>query len=251
MHNQEKLIKTIQSFSELPHSILLVGEQGSGKQDICEYIAELFNLQLYDLTEFISKEFIDEINQTQTPSLYTVNISNISVKEQNILLKLYEEPNPNTYIVIKCVSDSIPLDTIKSRSYILRMQPFAIEYLSELVESKDRDLILRICTTPGQINIANHTDMNGLYNLCNNMTTRMKDAPFFNLMSIADKINFNDEYDKYDLLLFIKTLGKVCLESGSADLYSQLLNMNSYIWSMNSKRQYFEHFLIESWNVYH
>lgn len=250
---QDRLYKIIDSYKKetLPHSMLLIGEQGSGKDEICKYIADKFDLQLYDLTEFISNEFISEINQTQTRSLYTVNMSDITVKDQNVLLKLYEEPNPSTYIIIKCINDFGAIDTIKSRSYTLKMSSFSKDILSEYIESEDKDLILSICTTPGQIEIANHTDMKGLYGLCYNMVTRMKDAPFFNLMSIANKINFSDEYDKYDLLLFVKMLSKICLEFNSIDLYLKVHDMNSLIWSMNSKKQYFENFLIKSWELVH
>lgn len=250
---QEKLYEKIDSFTinNLPHSILLIGEQGAGKGEVCQYISDKFNLQFYDLTDFISNEFIDEINQTQTRSLYTVDLQKITVREQNILLKLYEEPNPSTYIILKSVGDFGAIDTIMSRSYVLKMSSFSKEILDEYITQGDHNFILKICTTPGQIETANHTDIDGLRNLCHNMVTRMADAPFFNVMSIANKINFGDEYDKYDLLLFIKVLSNECLQTGSVDLYSKLNNLNLLIWSMNSKKQYFEHFLIESWELYH
>ena len=248
---QEELYGKINSFtiSNLPHSILLVGEVGSGKHEICEYIANKFNLQFFDVTNSINNELIDQINQTKTNSLYVINISDLSIREQNILLKLYEEPDTNTYIILKSTSEYLPLETILSRSYVLKMKNFSRELLSSYITSNDKDYILNICTTPGQIEIANHTDIDKLRSLCDNMINRLKTAPLFNVLSIVNKINFNDEYDKFDLFLFIKVLSYECLmlKDGNINLYKLIKKLDRYIWSMSNKKQYFEHFLIEAW----
>ena len=82
---QEELFTKIDSFTNetLPHSILLIGEVGSGKDEVCKYIADKFDLDLFDLTESISNEFIDQINQMQTRSLYVVDMQKITIKDQN------------------------------------------------------------------------------------------------------------------------------------------------------------------------
>ena len=248
---QEKLYQQIDSFtiSTLPHSILLLGEEGSGHIEICQYIADKFNMNIYDLTDFISLEFINEINSTNTISLYHVDISRITEKEQNIILKLFEEPNPFTYIVLNCYSDDSVIETIKSRSYILKMSKYTHEQLSELT---DNELILKICTTPGQIEIANRTDMTKLYNLCETILKSISTANYQNTLSISNMINFKDEYDKYDLKLFIRTLKYVILmgnyEKG-LQIYTELNKMAKKIESMNSKQIYFEHFLTDIWNL--
>ena len=253
---QNKLINEIDNFTlkTLPHSILLLGEVGSGHVDICKYISDRFNLQLYDLTEFISNEFIDEINASQTPSLYYVDMNKVGEREQNILLKLYEEPNALTYIVLNCESDDLIIDTIKSRSYQLKMSRYTTEQLNTFINQGNNELILKICTTPGQIEIANHTNIEGLFSLCNTMLSSMGKANYQNALSIANKINFKDEYDKYDLLLFIKCLKYTLLMSdiqNVVDLYKLVNSMSKRIWSMNNKSQYFEHFLTEFWEVFH
>lgn len=249
--DQEELYKNIDNFTQstLPHSIMLIGEVGSGKKEICEYIANKFDLQLFDITSTINNEFISQINQSQIRSLYVVDVKDISIKDQNILLKLYEEPNNNTYIILKSVSEYFPLETILSRSYILKMKSFSKEMLSQYITSNDREYVLKICTTPGQVEIANHTDMNKLRDLCKNMINKIDEAPLFNVMSIVNKINFDDEYDKFDLFLFIKVLSYECLISDKKclDLYLLIKKLNTYIWSMANKKQYFEHFLINAW----
>lgn len=247
---QEELFTKIDSFTNetLPHSILLIGEVGSGKDDVCRYIADKFDLDLFDLTESISNEFIDQINQMQTRSLYVVDIQKITIKDQNVMLKLYEEPSLSTYLILKSTTDYGPIDTILSRSYILKMKNFSKDLLESLIESDNKDYVLKICSTPGQIELANHTDIEKLKQLCDTMATKIETAPFFNVMSIADKINFSDNYDKFDLLLFIKALSQSCLEFNNYKVYKNLKQLDKFIWNMNNKKAYFEHFLIESWN---
>ena len=248
---QEKLINTINNLENLPHSILLIGEEGSGHIEVCNYISNLFDLVIYDLTEFISNEFIDEINASNTRSLYYVNMSNIGEREQNIILKLYEEPSPYCYIILNCESEDIVIDTIKSRSYILKFEKYKKDYLKELIIKKESsELILKICNTPGQIELANYTNVEALYELCTKIWLVLKDANFQNTMSIANKINFKDEYDKFDLSLFLKTLKITLLESNITNkikLYEVLLKCSKYIKNMNNKQIYFENMLINLW----
>ena len=55
-------------------------------------------------------------------------------------------------------------------------------------------------------------------------------------MSIADKINFSDNYDKFDLLLFIKALSQSCLEFNNYKVYKNLKQLDKFIWNMNNRR---------------
>lgn len=247
---QENIFNFIDNLINLPHSILLKGELGSGRTALCEFISARFDLEMIDITDNLSKELVDDIISIQTRSLIVVDLNKITVKEQNIMLKLYEEPGENVFIVLKTTNDSIPLETIKSRSWIITMNTYSNDLLREYIKSKDEDLILSICRTPGQVEIANHTNMIALEELCENIVSKVGKAPFFNVMSIVNKINFKDEYDKFDLLLFIKMLSKKCLIHGAYEVYRELNTMNSYIWSMTNKSQYFEHFLIKVWEIY-
>jgi len=251
---QNNLISTIDSFKRLPHSILLIGDSGAGHEDVCEYISSKFNLDMHNITEFISLEYIDEINSSSSSSLYIIDMNKIDERKQNILLKLFEEPNEYTYIVLNCEHDELVLDTIKSRSYLLKFDKLNKAQLKEFV-SKDAsedvaNLILNVCTTPGQIEIANYTDIRTLYDLCSKILISMKDANFQNTLSISNKINFNDEYSKFDLGLFFKVLKFTLVDSDVINkqlLCEDINKCSRFIKVMNSKKQYFENFLINMW----
>ena len=250
---QDELLHTIDAFDDLPHSILLVGDQGSGHDDICNYISNKFNINICDITEFISLDYINEINLSVSKTLYCIDMNLIDERKQNIILKLYEEPSAYAYIILKCEHDDLVLDTIKSRSYILKFKRFSREQLNEYIHSSaNKDLILNVCTTPGQIEIANNTDINNLYLLCDTILKSLNSANFQNTLSIVEKINFKDEYSKFDLSLFLKVLKYELINNNVNNkiLICDLINKCSrYINSMNNKKQYFENFLIELWKI--
>lgn len=249
IEGQEKLFKEIDLFTDdtLPHSILLIGEEGSGKHKVCEYISNKFNLDLFDVSD-ISDDLIDEINQSQTKSLYLIDIDTLSPSKQNILLKLFEEPSKFAYIIIICSIKERVLETILSRSYILQMSLFSKDILRKYVTNNEVDYILDVCTTPGQVQIANRTDMSRLRDVCVNLLDRIQDAPLFNLLSVVNKINFSDEYDKFDLSLFMRVLNHECIKrSNILDLYLIFKHANIYINLMNNKKSYFERCLIEAY----
>ena len=200
----------------------------------------------------ISKDLVDEIYLNATPSLYTIDLTKITEKDQNVLLKLFEEPNKFTYIILYGESLYNVLETIVNRSYILKMASYTREQLEPLVMGENKEVILKLCSTPGQIEIANHTDMNALDILCNTILSRMKVAPYENALTIANKINFKDEYSKFDLSLFIKALGLKMLDNMNKDVFKQyelLIEMNKKIWFMNNKKKYFENFITKLWEA--
>ena len=252
MIGQKDLLKKLNSYTinNFPHSILLVGERGSEQEEVCQYISDKFNLVLIDITKSLDHDLIDSIDQIKVPTLYVVNISELDENIQNVLLKLYEEPNIYTYIILLCENDNLVLDTIKTRSYRLNMDKYTREMLEPLV-TKDKELVLSVCNTPGQIEIAEHTDMSSLLDTCSHLPELRKYMSFSDVLEYSDKINFSDEYDKYDLFIFIKVLRKVLLEH--TDLYKCIVPFDTYVWTMvdrmDGKRRFFDHFMINLWTT--
>lgn len=247
MVNQDKLKSKIDTYSldTLPHSILLLGDEGAGHLDVCEYISNKFDLYNIDISDTISTDYINQVYLTSTPTLYTIDINSLDDKKQNILLKLYEEPGNYIYIVLYGESTYNIIETLVNRSYILKMDLFSRDYLSTLIKSSFTDYILNICTTPGQIETANHTDIEALQKLCENINGRIGSASIGNALTISNKINFSDEYSKYDLGLFIKALGYEFLKSGNIKCYKHLNYVGKNIKFMNDKKKYFDNFILK------
>lgn len=252
MYGQEKLINFIDTFNKntFPHSVLLLGEEGSGQVDICRYIADKFDMLDLDITNSVSHETIENIMMVTTePTIYTIEMNKITEREQNILLKFYEEPNIFTYIILIAETTNDILETILNRSYTLNMCKYTKDQLKKKINNEQEEIILNTCHTPGQIEIANHTDMLALYTLCTNMLEKIKTANFFNTLTISDKINFKDEYSKYDLKLFIRTLLYAMKETSHFEFFDELIHLNRYIDYMNDKKSFFEHFLLNIWRL--
>ena len=243
------------TISTLPHSILLVGERGGRQNEICNKIASGFGMRTIDITDNIDKNYIDQIYLSPNPAIYTVNITEIDFRRQNMMLKLFEEPGPFTFIILIAENIDDVIDTIYNRSYVIRLEGYSREELEPLI-TKDKDLILELCSTPGQVEIANHTDIKALYKLCDTIISSMKTANYANALSIADKINYKDEYDKFDLYLFIKAFSNSLLsrlrQNYDKMIYKYLIavkELNHNVWRVNNKRQQVEYFITNLWGA--
>ena len=256
MIGQEHFIEKLNKYdlSTFPHSVLLLGDKGSGHIDICNYLGERFGIMVYDISEMISTDFIDQVYLNTDPNIYIIDINKITEKEQNILLKLLEEPNQLTYLILYGESTYNLLETVINRSYVLQMDKFTREQLEPLVTNEeDKDLILKLCSTPGQIEIANHTNMKALVKLCSTMMTSMSKANLANALTITNKINFKDEYNKFDLDMFIKVYTNelsVYDTNHKMEILEILGEFKKYINFMTDKKRYFDNFILKLWGIY-
>ena len=247
MIGQKKLKSKIDSYtlSTFPHSILLLGDRGSEKEEICDYISSKFSLPKYDLTELISDEYINEIYSMPNFGLYVIDGTKITEREQNVILKFYEEPNDYMYIILTCESKYNILETIQTRSYELVMDLYTRDELLPLC-SKDTELELSLANTPGTIEELNYVDLQSLKKLCDTIMNKLEIASYQNTLTIANKVNFKDEYDKYPLWAFTRMLSLVMLERKSP-LYWYLLDFMKKYEPLLDKKRFFEHLLTEMW----
>lgn len=212
MIGQINLINKLNKYNidTFPRTTLLIGDKGSGKHLICDYISKnILKLPLYELKD-LSNELITEINLSSNPYIYIIDCNTLSEKQQNIILKFIEEPLKNAFIILLCTNKNILLPTIVNRCISLEIEPYSKEELSTFVRKEylnDIDLILSVYDTPGKIiDNLDHSNYKSLYELCLKMCDKLNIASYTNTLSIADKINYKDEYDKYDIDSFIKML---------------------------------------------
>jgi hypothetical protein len=97
------------------------------------------------------------------------------------------------------------IPTVLNRCYKCKFASYTKEELVNIVGSDVSDAVLSVCTTPGQIRILQN-QYDSLLQLCKTIVTKLSKAAFSNALSIADKINYKDEYDKFDLDIFLKVL---------------------------------------------
>lgn len=211
MVGQTKLLEKLNKYNidNFPRSTMLIGEQGMGKHTLVNYIKDnILHLPVVDITENLNKEYIDLIYLNPNPLIYVIDFTKITEKESNAMLKLIEEPIPTSFLILLVDNRNNVLNTILNRCIIFELEQYSINELKEFTKGcKNEDLILNIVKSPGKIlnsNLDSYIDE--LYNLCNTIVTKINKASYLNTLSITDKINYKDEYNKFDLTVFFDCL---------------------------------------------
>lgn len=222
MIGQQNLLKKLNSYTidTFPRSLLLIGEKGIGKHTLVSYINEnIIKFPLLDITENISDEYISAIYRNPNPYIYLIDLSKLTEKEQNVILKFIEEPLINSFIIILAESRTLILNTVLNRCISFDLEPYTKEELETFLPTKEKsDLLLSILRTPGKILCSKVSDIEAMYNLSENICNNLAKANYANALSIANKINLKDEYDKFDIEIFFDIL--------SLSLFSHYLNEN-------------------------
>ena len=252
---QDRLLYKINSYNidTFPRSVLVLGEQGSGRHTLISYISEnVLKLPMFDITDKLSDEFIDEIYRTSNPNIYIINLDNITEKTQNVLLKFVEEPLSNSFIFLICESTNFVLPTILNRCIIFELAPYTKEDLYQFIPENikfdnEKNLIVNLLRTPGQIINTNIQNIKDLYELCQKMTTKLNVANYANTLSIGNKLNYKDMYDKFDINIFLNTLSYTLyneyLTTNNKNILSQYLLVINERKKLIDKRLNKEHFI--------
>jgi replication-associated recombination protein RarA len=204
MVGQSEISAEVASFSKetAPHTILLLGPGGCGKHTVAKMIADRLEAPMRDITDSVGYELISEIQISTEPCLYLVDLDGIGDRAQNALLKFAEEPTLYSYVMMIASSDVGVLSTIMNRCYVMRFKPYSKD---ELMQFSDDGALVSYCATPGQVKSA-CCSVKDIEALCSGMAGKMARARFDNALSIADRMNYKDEYDKWDVDIFMSVL---------------------------------------------
>lgn len=206
---QDKLINKINNYNidNFPKSLILVGPEGSGKHTIIDYIAKHLNLPYIDLTEYVSYETLTNLSSRTEPYIYVFDANKLSIKDENVILKFIEEPLKNTFVIIACINESQLIDTVLSRCQIWRLDKYKIEQLDKFSSFKLDSSIMHILDTPGKLlKFTNYNEILAINELVKKIFTCIKNANIQNVLTLSNKISFNNEEDKFDFNLFIDFL---------------------------------------------
>ena len=223
MIGQNKLLATINTFTidTFPRSSLLIAEKGMGKHMFTRYISDnILKLPLLDITENISSEVIEQIYRNPNPYVYMINLSDMTEKEQNIMLKFIEEPLNNSFIILLAENQNLVLETIISRCVVFEFENYSKDELKTFISDYDNaDLILTVIRTPGKILTTNTQNIKDIIETCEKIVNKLGQASYANALSITNKINFKDSFDKFDFDIFMNSLSYL--------LFSTYLNTNN------------------------
>lgn len=200
---QTKLLNKINNttIDTFPHTLLLVGELGSGKHLLCNMIHDHLSLPLVDITDDISFETITDIYLSVEPTLYLIDGTKITDRKENALLKLIEEPPKNSFIMIICEATQQLLPTIINRCQVWYLEKYSVEQLREFTND---ERILNIARTPGQVIKLTNQNVEGIISLCSTIIDKIGNANYANTLTITDKVALNNEAEKFDVDCFIR-----------------------------------------------
>ena len=204
---QDALMSIMDEFDlvNLPQTMMLVGEHGCGKHTLCTYLSQKFDMPLYDITDKISLELISEIEENSWLSFYIVNTAEISVKEQNIMLKFLEEPPVNAYIILLVDNISQIIPTVLNRCIVFEYSKYTAEQLSSFLSNPDENDIIQYCRTPGDVITFEKNDLGLVQRTCDMFLAFLPEAPTAAAMySYTSKLAFEDEQDKLNVDLFLR-----------------------------------------------
>ena len=204
---QEKICSRIDSLSldSFPRTLMLVGPRGGGKHLITKYISDKFNLTMIDITTTLDQTSIEELYNRVEPYLYIIRANELSVKEENTILKFLEEPLKNSYIVLLAETDIGILPTILNRCQIWYLQNYTKEFLRTFLTTGD-EYVLNVANTPGQVKELLETPFNDMLQLCDTIITKIHVASVANTLTLSNRMKFKNETSKYDLTIFINIL---------------------------------------------
>lgn len=223
MIGQENLIKSLTTLIEqntFPRFCIFVGAEGSGKKLLANTVAH----QISDIVMFVGvkadeiRAMIESAYRLTSTAVYIIpDTDSMSLAAKNALLKVTEEPPNNAYFIMTLQDENKTLDTIKSRGTVFRMErytPLEIEaYASDTFGySPEIEIYRALCENIGEAKKLHSYNVKDFYEYVNLVVDNIATVSGANAFKIGNKINFKDDYEKYDFKLFLKAFMSICMD---------------------------------------
>lgn len=257
---QDRLKAIFKTFTltTLPKTLLFLGPEGAGKATFANYLAEEFSLNTQIIDEKVSAEELDAFMQKPIYTLYIIDLTKFNEKQQNQFLKFIEEPSQYMYVALLANSTLGILPTVLNRCQKYYLDAYTKEQLKSFdwVNPIEYDFLYEVCPTPGQIMTVDTKTAKPLYDLCELIIKVLPTNTYANTLKIATKINYAEEYNKYEFNLFFNMLSyvaaKVYKETGNETALKVYLITDSAIQELAvnktiQKENYVYKFLTELW----
>lgn len=224
------------TLATLPHTISIIGERGSGRHTLLQDMVQTFEIECENITEAISLDKINEIILSNTLRFYLIEIDKISIKTQNSLLKLLEEPSDTNYIVIMADNPDSMLSTIYNRCFSIELQPYTRD---QLLTFTTDSAILEVARTPGQIIDLSNGELDMMKSLCKKIFTCIKSANYANCLVLPTKLSYKEGEKGFDCDIFFRVLlAESSKESFERYMLTKELCRNASIPHVDKKKLY-------------
>lgn len=201
INNINKILKY--SLDTLPRSIGIVGDKFSGRKSLSKIISDNFNLEYINYSKDI------ELPENKL-CLVVIDFDGEEnlVLSQSKLLKTIEEPQDNLWFVLIMSDTSIILPAILNRLFIIEMEEYNNYDLTCFCEKNNIDMsLVGLFNTPGLLLESSKLNITEMYHTCDTLITRVGEANYSNVLSIANKISG----ESIPLPIFFKVILKAIL----------------------------------------
>ena len=226
MIGQEKNIKWVNTAVEndkVPKSIVIIGPKGSGKRTMAKFIAQKLNCVYApsDIKVDAVRQVIDTAYKTTDNVLYCFeNADNMKNAAKNALLKVTEEAPAYAWFVMTLMDDSTLLPTIKSRSFVMNMQPYTAEDKGLILSSLDTECKLTLAQRSYFIEMANTPyELQKLFEYGQDfldyvemVADNISVVESANAFKSGNKLALKSNAEGYDLSLFMLAFVQLCIK---------------------------------------
>ena len=226
MIGQKNLIEQFNTFTfeTLPTTMLLVGEKGCGKHTLMGMLSAKFSIDFENISDKLTYEKIVDLFLNPLPKFYVID-KDMSISEQNSLLKFIEEPPKTAKVFILCENENSLLETIVGRCQKFYFEEYSEDELLNFTTNKE---LISYFKTPGQL-LSFSNDNMWVFDLCKTILTKIDLASIPNVLTLSNKFNFGKDDTKFDIGVFMKLLVKTCYDFSIKDnkytyVYLTILN---------------------------
>ena len=212
---QNKLLSKIDTYytmNSLPKTMMFIGSAGCGKHTIAKHVAENFNLDYVEINENVSASDLDDYLYSTIDTLYVINLSEFTEKQQNQFLKFIEEPSKSVYVILTATSEAGILNTILNRCIKYNFEQYTKEQVEQITNTSINDLAFKIFQTPGKLLNLTEAGFQSIIELASNLVQNISRASYANTLVISTKINYKDLYNKIDFNLFLDAVEYLAFE---------------------------------------
>lgn len=274
---QDKIVEAFDAYSRAnaPKTLILTGEDALTRAKLIDKYASRLDMQKIDVVPAIYAEHekssgakiaeivqddLFEYSMSPVSRLYHIDLGKLKQQNlQNLFLKFVEEPGPYAYIAITADSEKDVLPTVLSRGIRYEMRQYSPAELKEYfgwMTTSSEPKIFEVCTTPEQLQNISVKAFKSMYSSCEELIAKANLMSLGEMLRLADKINYKEDYDKCDVKVFLNILAKVARDAwiGGSELaykaYCAIVKYRPYLLSKGAVAdQTVLRMLTELWEV--
>ena len=220
---QKELLQGIDDLirkNHFPRFSIIVGEPGSGKKLISDYISKNLGCQFIPCEIKVEevRNVLDLSYTIDTPTVYMfADADKMSSAAKNSILKVTEEPPQNAYFIMTLLDTQNTLGTLLSRGTVFYMNKYTPNQLEEYcsykgynVRDNELNIIKKVCLTPQDVQNAVSGKIQEFYSLAEKFINLIGTANLSNELKVGIFLSYKEDDKKYDPVLFMRTFMFLC-----------------------------------------